>query len=121
CTDLTAKGGASDLVQETFLGAFRDFDEFHGHSRSELLAWLRTILRNHLAVTRRRYRDTLKRKVSREISLGTPRAEPLGDGGPAAHENARHAVHPAGGDRSGARRAGPPARGLPSRGCLAPL
>jgi RNA polymerase sigma-70 factor, ECF subfamily len=82
-TDLTAKGGASDLVQETFLGAYRDFDGFHGHSRGELLAWLRTILKNHLAVTRRRYRDTLKRKVSREVSLGTPGAEPFGDGGPA--------------------------------------
>ena len=56
--DLAAKGGASDLVQETLLGAYRDFGAFHGRSREELLAWLRKILQNNLAVHRRRYRDT---------------------------------------------------------------
>jgi RNA polymerase sigma-70 factor (ECF subfamily) len=82
-TDLTAKGGASDAVQETFLGAYRDFAGFHGHSRGELLAWLRVILRNHLAVTRRRYRGTLKRDVGREISIGAPGGNALGERWPA--------------------------------------
>ena len=35
---LQAKGGASDLVQETFLEAHRDFDRFRGDSEVELLA-----------------------------------------------------------------------------------
>jgi RNA polymerase sigma-70 factor (ECF subfamily) len=70
--DLLAKGGPSDVVQETLLGAYRDFTKFRGATREELLAWLRTILRNHLAVLRRRYRDTLKRRVSAEVSLGVP-------------------------------------------------
>ena len=35
---LQAKGGASDLVQQTFLEAQRDFARFQGDSRS-LLAW----------------------------------------------------------------------------------
>ena len=55
--DLAAKGGASDLVQETLLGAYRDIDAFRGRSRAELLAWLRKILRNsHVADLRRHYR-----------------------------------------------------------------
>ena len=82
-TDLTAKQGASDIVQETFLGAYRDFAGFHGHSRDELLAWLRTILRNNLAGNRRRYRGTLKRAVAREVSIGAPGGEPFRDGWPA--------------------------------------
>jgi RNA polymerase sigma-70 factor, ECF subfamily len=70
--DLIAKGGASDLVQDTLLGAFRDFDAFSGCSRDELLAWLRKTLQNNLAVHRRRYRGTRKRRVSLEIPIGGP-------------------------------------------------
>jgi RNA polymerase sigma-70 factor (ECF subfamily) len=68
--ELNAKGGASDLVQETLLGAYRDFARFHGQSREELLAWLCKILQNNLAVFRRRYRGARKRLVSREVSIG---------------------------------------------------
>src|SRR5262249_14287737 len=42
--ELQAKGGASDLVQETFLDAQRDFDRFRGATEEELLAWLRRLL-----------------------------------------------------------------------------
>jgi RNA polymerase sigma-70 factor, ECF subfamily len=66
--ELNAKGGASDVVQETLLGACRDFARFHGHSRDELMAWLCKILQNNLAVLRRRYRGTLKRQLSLEVS-----------------------------------------------------
>jgi RNA polymerase sigma-70 factor, ECF subfamily len=68
--ELGAKGGASDLVQETLLGAYRDFGRFHGRSREELLAWLCKILQNNLAVFRRRYRGTRKRRLSLEVSIG---------------------------------------------------
>ena len=64
--DLAAKGGASDLVQETLLGAYRDIAAFHGRTRAELLAWLRKILRNNLADLRRRYRGTRKRRIALE-------------------------------------------------------
>jgi RNA polymerase sigma-70 factor (ECF subfamily) len=67
--DLNAKGSASDLVQETFLGAYRDFGGFRGSSNDELLAWLRKILFNNLAVFRRRYRRTRKREVGKESPL----------------------------------------------------
>jgi RNA polymerase sigma-70 factor (ECF subfamily) len=74
--DLRAKGGASDLVQETFLEAHRDFITFRGVTEPELLAWLRCLLLNNLANFARRYREAEKRRVSREV--------PLGDGGSSA-------------------------------------
>jgi RNA polymerase sigma-70 factor (ECF subfamily) len=64
--DLRVKAGASDLVQETFLEAQRAFDQFHGDSRDELLAWLRQILLHRLAKLGRCYRRTQKRELSRE-------------------------------------------------------
>jgi RNA polymerase sigma-70 factor (ECF subfamily) len=67
---LRAKGGASDLVQETFLDAQRDFPRFHGDSETELLAWLRRLLRNNLVSFTRLYRETKKRHVGHEVRLG---------------------------------------------------
>jgi RNA polymerase sigma-70 factor, ECF subfamily len=40
---------ASDLVQETLLEAFRDFQQFAGSTEKELVAWLRRILVRNLA------------------------------------------------------------------------
>src|SRR5262249_11646826 len=72
--DLKAKGGASDLVQETFLEAQRDFAQFHGASEAELLAWLRQLLLNNVANFTRQFRETAKRCVDREVSLGGDRS-----------------------------------------------
>jgi RNA polymerase sigma-70 factor (ECF subfamily) len=71
--DLRAKGGASDLVQETFLEAQRDFAGFAGRSEAELLGWLRRLLRNNLANFARHYRGTEKRRLDLEVALGPPR------------------------------------------------
>jgi RNA polymerase sigma-70 factor (ECF subfamily) len=67
--DLRAKGGASDLVQETFLEAQRDFGSFQGSSEQELLAWLRLLLLHNVANFTRRYRGADKRRVDREVEL----------------------------------------------------
>src|SRR5205809_917594 len=67
--DLRAKGGASDIVQETFLEAQRDFTQFHGNSEQELLAWLRRILLNNVGNFSRRYCGTDMRDVGREVEL----------------------------------------------------
>src|SRR5262245_35621598 len=61
--DLRAKEGPSDLVQETFLEAKRDFGQFQGASEAELLAWLRRVLLNNVANFTRRYRTAGKRTV----------------------------------------------------------
>src|SRR5262245_5643931 len=71
--ELQAKGSASDLVQETFLEAQRDFDQFQGNSAEELKAWLRQLLLHNLANFTRSYRGTAKRDVHREVA-----ADPAG-------------------------------------------
>lgn len=66
---LQAKGAASDLVQETFLEATRNFSRFHGVSSDQLRAWLRCLLVHRLSKQRRRYYKTRKRGIDRECSL----------------------------------------------------
>ncbi len=83
---LQAKVAPSDVVQETFLEAQRDFPVFEGNSERELLAWLRQILLNNIHDTTRRFRDLSKRKLSCEVSM-TPQD------GSAARRNAVRAVH----------------------------
>lgn len=68
-SDLRAKVGASDLVQETCVKVLAQFQGFRGASRPELSAWLRQVLLNHLADMRRHFRDTRKRQLRREVSL----------------------------------------------------
>jgi RNA polymerase sigma-70 factor (ECF subfamily) len=67
--DLRAKGGASDLVQDTFLEAQRAFDHFQGSSEVQLRAWLRQLLHHRASKFRRRYRTTRKRQLGRETAL----------------------------------------------------
>lgn len=67
---LRAKGGASDLVQETYLEAHRQFPNFVGDSEVQLRAWLRCLLMHKAAQLGRRYRGTRKRQLSREIPFG---------------------------------------------------
>ncbi len=66
---LRARLSPSDLVQETMLGAYRDFTQFRGGSERELLAWLRQILINRLHVFVQRHVLSAKRDVRREFSL----------------------------------------------------
>jgi RNA polymerase sigma-70 factor (ECF subfamily) len=67
--ELKAKGGASDLVQDTFLEAQRDFPHFTGRTQEEMLAWLRRILLNNLANFIRQFRETEKRNIAVEVPL----------------------------------------------------
>lgn len=66
---LRGKGGGSDLVQETFLDAFRDFHRFHGNSPDELLTWLLCLLDHNFSNHVRRYRGCAKRNVHDEVTL----------------------------------------------------
>jgi RNA polymerase sigma-70 factor, ECF subfamily len=67
--DLYAKGSPSDLVQETFVEAQRDFARFRGKSEREILAWLRQLLLNNLRDFARRFHSAEKREIDREVSL----------------------------------------------------
>ena len=69
--DLQLQGrlDASDLVQETFLDACRDFHHFRGRSHGEWVAWLRKILIFNLARVVQRQVVAKKRSTRREVSL----------------------------------------------------
>lgn len=67
--DLRNKVSPSDLVQDAFLEAQRDFHQFRGDQEAELIAWLRRILLHTVTDTYRRYLVAEKRDVSRELSL----------------------------------------------------
>jgi RNA polymerase sigma-70 factor (ECF subfamily) len=66
---LQSKLDASDLVQEVFLEAHRDFHQFHGLTEAELAGWLRRILASNLANVVRHYRGTKRRDVRLERQL----------------------------------------------------
>lgn len=68
---LNAKGGASDLVQDTFLNATRDLHNFSGRTSNEFRSWLRNILLNNLLNFRRQYLDAAKRDADREVPFGS--------------------------------------------------
>lgn len=68
---LRAKGGASDIVQETLLKAHRAFPTFTSRTQPELLAWLRAMLLNNLSDFRRSYCGTQKRSAAREVAIET--------------------------------------------------
>src|SRR5579864_1333246 len=66
---LQGKVDASDLVQETFLEAHRNFARFRGKSEGELVCWLRQILATNLADVLRRYLGTQGRDVRLEREI----------------------------------------------------
>ena len=66
---LASKVDASDVVQETFLDATRDFGQFRGAHEAELLAWLRELLAANLADVVRRYHGAECRDVRLERQL----------------------------------------------------
>jgi RNA polymerase sigma-70 factor (ECF subfamily) len=69
--DLHVQGrvDASDLVQETFLDACRDFGQFRGSTEREWVAWLRQVLIYNLARVVQKQVVAQKRNARREVSL----------------------------------------------------
>jgi RNA polymerase sigma-70 factor (ECF subfamily) len=66
---LQRKVDPTDVVQETFLDAHRQFPQFRGTSEGELLAWLRRILAGQIALTLRKYLGTKGRDMNLEREL----------------------------------------------------
>lgn len=66
---LRAKCDPSDLVQETFLDAYRDFAAFRGESYHDLLKWLRNILKHNFSDFCRSYCTAKCRHIAREERL----------------------------------------------------
>jgi RNA polymerase sigma-70 factor (ECF subfamily) len=72
---LQGKVDASDVVQEAFLGAYRDFPQFRGQTEPEFLGWLRQILASLLANLVRHYQGTQRRDVRLERQLAVELAQ----------------------------------------------
>jgi RNA polymerase sigma-70 factor (ECF subfamily) len=68
---LQGKVDASDVVQDTFLEAHRNFGRFQGASEAQFVAWLRQILAANLGNLLRRYLGTQGRDVRLERELVT--------------------------------------------------
>lgn len=71
-SDLRAKIGASDLVQQTLQRGLERFDTFRGSRQKEFLGWLRQILLNNL-------RNVVRRFPRHELSLDEHESGPLLD------------------------------------------
>ena len=67
--DLQPKVGASDLVQDTFVDAQKDFAEFQGTTSAEFANWLERMLVHNIVDCVRQFRETEKRQINREVSL----------------------------------------------------
>jgi RNA polymerase sigma-70 factor (ECF subfamily) len=63
------KFSASDVVQQTMLEAWKDWDKFRGDDENQRRAWLRQILAHQLAHLARHFAGTQKRDVVRERSI----------------------------------------------------
>jgi RNA polymerase sigma-70 factor (ECF subfamily) len=59
----------SDLVQQTFLEAYRDFGQFEGTTAAQWRAWRRRILAHNLAALVERHVQARKRDVRRQVAL----------------------------------------------------
>jgi RNA polymerase sigma-70 factor, ECF subfamily len=66
---LQARCSPSDIVQETYCEANRDFEKFRGTTEPEFLAWLKAILVNNMSREVEKHVLAAKRDVRREVSL----------------------------------------------------
>ncbi len=65
---MSARLSGSDVVQQTYLEAIRDFDKFRGHSIEEFAAWLNGILTHNVQEATQVHIVAQKRSVYREQS-----------------------------------------------------
>jgi RNA polymerase sigma-70 factor (ECF subfamily) len=84
-SDLLPKEGVSDVVQETFKDAVKDFGAFAGTAAPQFKRWLLAILGHNLANVRRKYYETAKSEIEREVPLGEGENSDACAGHPSAH------------------------------------
>jgi RNA polymerase sigma-70 factor (ECF subfamily) len=66
---LRGRVSPSDIVQDTFFEAHRDFNQFRGKSTAEFVSWLRRIVVHNILRVVEQHLLTEKRDVRREVSL----------------------------------------------------
>ncbi|MCE5269425.1 MAG: sigma-70 family RNA polymerase sigma factor [Planctomycetaceae bacterium] len=100
---LHARCSPSDVVQETYCDAHRDFAKFRGNTEGEFVAWLKAILVNNMAREVEKHILAAKRDVRREVRLDGMREamdrsaarleEALADSGPSPSSDVHHREH----------------------------
>jgi RNA polymerase sigma-70 factor (ECF subfamily) len=65
---LETKVDPSDLVQQSLLEAHRGFDDFHGQTPGDWLAWLKQIVTRNVLDADKHYRGAARRDLRREVS-----------------------------------------------------
>lgn len=66
---LQVRADASDIVQTTFLDAYRDLKNFQGTEIPQFLAWVQQILRNNILQSVEMHKLAQKRTINREKPL----------------------------------------------------
>jgi RNA polymerase sigma-70 factor (ECF subfamily) len=66
---LRVRVSPSDIVQDTFFEAHRDFEQFRGQTTGEFVAWLRKIVVHNILRVVEQHVLAEKRDVRREVSL----------------------------------------------------
>jgi RNA polymerase sigma-70 factor (ECF subfamily) len=66
---IAVRVAASDIIQQTFLEAYRSFPQFAGQDARELAAWLQSILNHQVAGAIRNHALLQKRNLGRECSM----------------------------------------------------
>ena len=79
-TGIEHRVDASDVLQQTFLEAHRDFPAFRGSTEADLVAWLRQILEHAATRAVRDHAVLRKRAVGRERPLDAAPGEDLAAG-----------------------------------------
>src|SRR5688572_32875693 len=66
---LRGRVSPSDIVQESFFEAHRDFPQFRGQTPGEFVVWLRRIVVNNILRVVEQHVLTEKRDVRREVAI----------------------------------------------------
>jgi RNA polymerase sigma-70 factor, ECF subfamily len=93
-SDLRAKMGASDLVQDALVDFKTTITRLRGDSDTDLRAYLRQVLLNRIANAGRRYRQASKRDISLEVSLNDGLRQDRSGNGACAGQLIDHAQTP---------------------------
>ncbi len=67
-SDMQAKFGASDVVQQTLLDAWKDWPTVRSTRPEQLMSWLKKLLKNNMLDASKAFRKSKKRSLDRELS-----------------------------------------------------
>ncbi len=73
---LSSKVSSSDIIQQSLFDVYKHLHTFRGRTVAQFRLWVQEVATNNFRDTNRRYRQTQRRDVSREVPLLEPVAGP---------------------------------------------